>query len=253
MRDGDRTMTKSTPADRHRTLRLLGVLVGLSAALGACTNTGGEVVTASIPDDYRQRHPIAIQEADRSIVIFVGLGRGGLSSSQRADVMGLAQTWAREGTGAIVADVPVETPNARAAAASFREVQAVLAASGVPSRGITMRHYRPDDPRTFATIRLSYPRIAAVAGPCGLWPDNLGPSILNRDYSENKPYYNFGCAYQRNMAAMIDNPSDLVQPRSETPPYTMRRSEAFERYRKSTPTTTNYPEAEKAKLSDTGK
>jgi pilus assembly protein CpaD len=210
-------------------------------------------VTASIPDDYRQRHPIAIQEADRSIVIFVGHARGGLSASQRSDVMGLAQTWVREGTGAIVADVPVDTPNARAAAASFREVQALLAAGGVPPRGITLRHYRPDDPRTLATIRLNYPRITAVAGPCGLWPDNLGPSILNRDYSENKPYYNFGCAYQRNMAAMIDNPADLVQPRSETPPYTMRRSEAFERYRKATTTTTTYPEAEKAKLSDTGK
>jgi pilus assembly protein CpaD len=246
-------MTKRTQAGRHRTLRLLGAIVGLSAALGACTNTGGEVVTASIPDDYRQRHPIAIQEADRSIVIFVGHARGGLSASQRADVIGLAQTWGREGTGAIVADVPVDTPNARAAAASFREVQALLAAGGVPSRGITLRHYRPDDPRTFATIRLSYPRIAAVAGPCGLWPDNLGPSILNRDYSENKPYYNFGCAYQRNMAAMIDNPADLVQPRSETPPYTMRRSEAFEKYRKGEPTATTYPESDRAKLSDTGK
>jgi pilus assembly protein CpaD len=246
-------MTKRTQAGRHRTLRLLGAIVGLSAALGACTNTGGEVVTASIPDDYRQRHPIAIQEADRSIVIFVGHARGGLSASQRADVIGLAQTWGREGTGAIVADVPVDTPNARAAAASFREVQALLAAGGVPSRGITLRHYRPDDPRTFATIRLSYPRIAAVAGPCGLWPDNLGPSILNRDYSENKPYYNFGCAYQRNMAAMIDNPADLVQPRSETPPYTMRRSEAFEKYRKGEPPATTYPESDRAKLSDTGK
>ena len=78
--------------------------------------TGGEVVTASIPDDYRLRHPIAVQEADRSIVIFVGHARGGLSAPQRADVMGLAQTWVREGTGAIVADVPVDTPNARAAA-----------------------------------------------------------------------------------------------------------------------------------------
>jgi pilus assembly protein CpaD len=68
MRDGDRTMTKRTPADRHRTLRLLGALVGLSTALGACSNTGGEIVTASVPDDYRQRHPIAIQEGDRSIV-----------------------------------------------------------------------------------------------------------------------------------------------------------------------------------------
>jgi pilus assembly protein CpaD len=76
---------------------------------------------------------------------------------------------------------------------------------------------------------------------------------LNGGYSENKEYYNFGCSYQRNMAAMIDNPSDLVQPRSETPAYTMRRTEAFEKYRKGETTTTTYPESDKAKLSDTGK
>ena len=246
-------MTNRTPVDRYRTLRLLGALFGLSAALGACANSGGEVVTASVPDDYRLRHPIAIQEADRSVVIFVGHARGGLSASQRADVAGLAQIWVREGTGAIVADVPVDTPNARAAAATFREAQALLAAGGVPPRGIKWRHYHPDDPRAFATIRLSYPRIAAVAGPCGLWPEDLGPSIANADYSENKSYHNFGCANQRNLAAMIDNPSDLEQPRSETPAYTTRRAEAFEKYRKGDPTSTIYPEAEKAKLSDTGK
>jgi pilus assembly protein CpaD len=210
-------------------------------------------VTASVPNDYRLRHPIAIQEADRSVVIFVGHGRGGLSPSQRADVMGVAQAWVREGTGAIVADVPVDTPNSRAAANSFREVRALLAAGGVPSRGITLRHYHPDDPRTLATIRLSYPRIAAVAGPCGLWPEDLGPSTLNNSYNENKPYYNFGCANQRNLAAMIDNPSDLVQPRPETPAYTARRTAAFEKYRKGESTTTTYPEADRAKLSDTGK
>jgi pilus assembly protein CpaD len=33
----------------------------------------------------------------------------------------------------------------------------------------------------------------------------------------------------------------------------MRRSEAFEKYRKGEPTATNYPEVDKAKLSDTGK
>jgi pilus assembly protein CpaD len=253
MRDEDRTMTNRTPVDRHRTLSLLSALVGLSVALSACTNTAGEVVTAGVPDDYRLRHPIAIQEADRSVVIFVGHARGGLSASQRADVMGLAQIWVREATGAIVADVPVDTPNARAAASTFREIQALLAAGGVPPRGITLRHYHPDDPRTLATIRLSYPRIAAVAGPCGLWPEDLGPSIENPGYSENRQYYNFGCAYQRNMAAMVDNPSDLVQPRPETPAYTARRTEAFEKYRKGTTTTTNYPEADKAKLSDTGK
>ncbi len=248
----DATMTNGIPFDRARTLRLFSTAVGLSLALGACTNTA-EVVTGSIPDDYRQRHPIAIQEADRSVVIFVGHARGGLSGSQRADVLGRAQTWLREGTGSIVADVPVDTPNARAAADSFREIRALMAAAGVPPRGITMRHYHPDDIRTLATIRLSYPKISAVAGPCGLWPEDLGPSVFNPRYNENKPYYNFGCANQRNLAAMIDNPSDLVQPRPETPAYTVRRTEAFEKYRKGTTTTTVYPEAEKAKLSDTGK
>jgi pilus assembly protein CpaD len=52
---------------------------------------------------------------------------------------------------------------------------------------------------------------------------------------------------------MIDNPSDLEQPRSETPADTPRRTEAFEKYRKGNPTTTVYPDADRAKLSDAGK
>ena len=246
-------MTARTPVEYRRALLIAGALFGLATALGACTHTDEVAATATIPDDYRLRHPIAIQEANRSVVIFVGQARGGLSAEQRADVMGLGQVWMHEGTGAIVIDVPTGTPNARAAADAFREAQALLTAAGVPQRGVVMRHYRPDDPRQLATLRLSYPKITAVAGPCGLWPDDIGPSIKNKGYFENKPYYNFGCAYQRNMAAMIDNPADLAQPRAETPAYTVRRTEGYEKYRKGATTTTTYPEADKAKLSDTGK
>jgi pilus assembly protein CpaD len=244
-------MTTRIPVDRNRSFRMAGVLVGLAVVLGACAHH--EEVTSSIPNDYRLRHPIAIQEADRSIVIFVGHGRGGLSASERSDVVGLAQSWLHEGTGTIVADVPVKTSNAAAAADAFRQINALLVAAGVPPRGIAVHRYHPDDPRQMATIRLNYPKISAVAGPCGLWPEDLGPAINNKSYLENKSYYNFGCAYQRNMAAMIDNPSDLVQPRPETPAYTVRRTEAFEKYRKGTSSATNYPDAEKAKISDTGK
>ena len=245
-------MTAKPPVDRQRAFRLAGALAVLAVLLGACTHTD-EAVTASIPDDYRLRHPIAVQEADQSIVVFVGHARGGLSASQRADVMGLAQTWLHEGTGAIIADLPTDTVNARAAADSLREIQALLASAGVPPRGLNVRRYTPQDPRQMAAIRLSYPRISATAGPCGLWPEDIGPSIKNKGYYENKSYHNFGCAYQRNMAAMIDNPADLVQPRSETASYTTRRSTAFEKYRKGSATATTYPEADKAKLSDTGK
>jgi pilus assembly protein CpaD len=233
-------------------LHLLGALLGLSVALGACSQST-EIVTASVPNDYRQRHPIAITETNRSIVVFVGSGRGGLSAPQRTDVTGLAYAWVREGTGTIIADVPIDTPNARAAATSYQEIRSVLIASGVPSRAVTLRHYRPENPRELPTIRLNYPKITAVAGPCGLWPEDLGPNIDNSGYNENRPYHNFGCATQRNLAAMIDNPADLEQPRPETPAYTPRRSIAFDKYRRGTSTATTYPEADKAKLSDTGK
>src|ERR1700688_3033612 len=198
-------MTIKLPVDRQRAFRIAGALVGLAVVLGACTHTD-EAVTASIPDDYRLRHPITIQEADRSVVILVGHARGGLSATQRADVMELAQEWLREGTGAISADVPVDTPNARAAADSFREIQALLSAAGVPPRGILVHQYHPDDPRQLATIRLNYPKISAVAGPCGVWPEDLGPSIKNKGYYENKQCYNFVGLYQRNIAGMVDNP-----------------------------------------------
>jgi pilus assembly protein CpaD len=245
-------MTTQTKVDRRHSWRLLGALVGLSATLGACQQTT-EIVTASVPVDYRLRHPIAVQEANRSIVVFVGQARGGLSAPQRNDVTGLAQSWVREGTGGIIADVPVNTANARAASATYREIRSLLAAGGVPSSAITLRQYQPEDVRTLPTIKLSYPKISAVAGPCGLWPEDLGPNLQDTGYNENRPYHNFGCATQRNLAAMVDNPADLEQPRPETPAYTPRRNAAFEKYRKGTSTTTTYPESDKAKLSDTGK
>ncbi len=245
-------MTKDVP-NLAKHLRVAFALIGASVALGACQTNGETVTTASIPNDYRQRHPIVVQEANRTTEVFVGTARGGLTASQRADIMGLAQTWLREGTGGIVIDMPVDTPNARVARDSLHEIQAILSAAGIPPRGITIRSYKPSDPRLFATIRVNYPRIIADAGPCGLWPEDIGPSYKNKGYLDNRQFQNFGCASQRNLAAMVDNPADLVQPRSETPANGTRRTEAFEKYRKGQTTATTYPESDKAKISDVGK
>jgi pilus assembly protein CpaD len=248
------TITARIPADRSRALCLAATLIGLSLSLGACKTFDAPIMAAEpYPDDYRQRHPIAVTEGNQSIVVFIGTGRGGMTAAQRADVMGMAQSWLREGSGGLTIDMPTGTPNARAAQATLHEIRAMIGAAGVPARAVSVRQYTPPDPRHMAAIRLSYPKIAATAGPCGLWPEDLGPSIKNPSYFQNKSYYNFGCATQRNLAAMVDEPSDLVQPRAETPAYTMRRNVAFEKYRKGTTTTTIYPEADKAKLSDTGK
>lgn len=244
-------MTTIRPVEKIHRLRVAGLLIGVALALGACTHAREEV-TASIPDDYRLRHPIAIQEADQTINIFVGNGRGGLSASQRAEVTSLARTWLREGTGAIVVEMPTRTPNARAAGDALREIKSLFAASGVPPHGVIVRNYQPADAQQFASIRLNYPKITAVAGPCGVWPEDLGPSVKNKTYLENKQYWNFGCANQRNLAAMVADPSDLVQPRSEAPLYTARRNTVLDKYRRGEGTATTYPDADKGKISSVG-
>ena len=62
------------------------------------------------------------------------------------------------------------------------ETAGAVQSAGVPPRGIIVHHYHPEDPRQLATIRLTYSRIAAVAGPCGVWPEDLGPSIKKKGY-----------------------------------------------------------------------
>lgn len=237
---------------QYRHAKLLA-LAAVALSFGACTHREPPPGALTTPVDYRQRHPIVVQEADQRTEIFVGSARGGLTAAQRADVGALGQLWLREGTGVIIAELPVGTRNARAAADTLKEIRSILTASGIPARGIQTRNYHPERADLLPTIRLIYPRLSATAGPCGTWPEDIGPSIKNKGYFSNQPYYNLGCASQRNLAAMIDNPSDLVQPRAESPAYTQRRSIAFQRYREGTSTTTTYPEANTAKISEAGK
>ena len=224
------------------------IVAGLALLVCGCNTDQRVTGVPDVPTDYRMRHPITISEADRTFEVFIGSNRGELTATQRAEVLAFAQSWRRESTGGVIVDLPVGSSNERAAAEAMREIRSILGASGVPADGIVVRGYHSPE-RKLATIRITYPRIAAQAGPCGLWPDDIGPS-LNRDYFENQPFWNMGCASQRNLAAMVDNPADLVQPRAETPAYTMRRTTVMEKYRTGTGTATLYPNNNAAKISD---
>jgi pilus assembly protein CpaD len=222
----------------------------LSLTLAGCYTP--REITGITPNDYRQRHPIAIKEGERTVKILLGTNRGGLTPMQRAEVLAFAQTWKKESTGGIVIDVPAGTPNEAAGADALREIRSLVGAAGVPPHGVSVRPYQPVDSYALATINLNYSKIVAEAGPCGLWPHDLGPAA-DPYYQSNKPYWNLGCATQRNLAAMVDNPADLVQPRAETPPSAARRAVVMDKYRKGETTEAIYPNLDKAKITDIGK
>jgi pilus assembly protein CpaD len=227
-----------------------GMVAGCAVFLAGCYTDQKVAGVPSEPTDYRLRHPITLTEADRTFQIFVGSDRGTLNPTQRAELLQFAQRWRYDATGGVAIDLPTGSSNQRTAADAVHEIESILAASGVPPQNIVVRTYHVNE-GTLASIHVTYPRIVAQAGPCGMWPKDIGPSA-ERDYFENQPYWNLGCANQRNLAAMVDNPTDLVQPRAETPPYTARRTVVVEKYREGNPSATQYPNANAGKISDVG-
>lgn len=236
-----------------------GISVALKAALvviagswlAGCKTTE-TADTIPYPYDYKLRHPITLQEGVRTVELFVGRKRAGLTPSQRATVVAFAQNWHRDAAGGIEIRIPAGTATERAASDTVSEIQGVLVAGGVPAGGIVV-HARQADPAQLTPVVLSYPRVTATAGPCGRWPNDLGPGA-GIEYDTNVPYYNLGCSMQRNLAAMVEEPADLVQPRGEAVAYTARRSVVLDKYRKGEDPTTEYRAgSEKAKIADVGK
>lgn len=227
---------------------------GFALSLAACqTNNEARL---DYPQDYRQRHPITLGNGTQTVEVFVGQNRGGMTAAQRADVLSFARAWRNDATSGILIEAPKGPRTDRATADSLREIHSIFAASGIPSSGVTVRTYRSAGV-ALPSIKLNYSRIVAQAGPCGQWRDDLGVSVDSRP-TENREYWNLGCATQRNLASMVDNPADLVQPRGETPAMWSRRSIALDKYRKGESPSGTYPNDggngyDNGKISDVGK
>jgi len=230
-------------------LRLLAVS-GLAVMLAGCYYQT-EAQQNAYPTDYRVRHPIAVHEGVQNVDVLIGRNRGGLTPNQRADVLAFAQGWRHEAGSGIIIDEPHGGPTDHAAADAIGEIRSIFAGTGVPANAVYVRRYKPSA-TSLASIRLSYSKLVAEAGPCGQWPRDLGPS-WESGFAENQPYWNLGCATQRNLASMVDNPADLVQPRGESPPWAPRRSAMIDHWRKGENPSGNYSGFDVGKITDIGR
>lgn len=77
------------------------------------------------------------------------------------------------------------------------------------------------------------PQGAYLDHPCGQWPHDIGPADMEVN-ATNRPHWNHGCATQHNLAAMVANPNDLLQPRAEGAVDQTRRQTALGKYRAGT-------------------
>lgn len=192
------------------------------SVLGACATAPPEgPPSASVAD----RHRIRVEQTGERLELPVSAEAISLSREEQQQVGVFASAYVRMGHGSLIMSSPSGGANANAAALVAHQTRLALVDAGVPYQAIAGSSYDASGAAD-APIILSFTRYEAFAPECApLWEQDLAHQL------DNQPWESFGCATQANLAAMIEDPRDLLGPRGEDPRDSGRRGTVFEAYR----------------------
>lgn len=235
---GDReTMTARSHMTTLRRAGGLAAALATSLLMGACARQADTTGSIGAPTDVRERHPIVLRDAPRSLDVFVGRAGGRLDARQAEDVTDFARDYARSGRGGMIAEVPTGAHRELATHDTLNAIRAILGRSGA---SLVVRTYPVNDPGLASPIRLSFASLqAGLPHSCGQWIDDAGVSSLAKSAS-NTSQWNFGCSSQATLAAQVADPIDLVRSRSEGRPDFAKRMGAITKLRQGQDPSTQY-------------
>jgi pilus assembly protein CpaD len=212
-----------------RRLALLAPMIALS--LGAC-GVDRAATSSIIPaSDYRDNHPIVMAETPTSLDIFPGPRHMDRATEMR--LREFAADYRANGVGQIEVLFPQGASNESSLRGALPEIRKSLAAGGA-SGYLSVGSYAPRQTSAAAPIRIAFRSLKArVAGGCGEWPSDLA-SASSVEGWQNRPYWNYGCAYQSMLATQTADARDLVAPRAETSIDVEMRRRAIEKVRTGT-------------------
>jgi pilus assembly protein CpaD len=201
-----------TMKDIARASSLAALLIAGSCA--APQNDGTGLVADPVAN-----HPITVEPAYHTLKLPYSQSDAGLMPEDAAHFSVFVAEFLSSGNGAISITAP-QGPSANAAIGYFGER---LAQFGVPRERILVgTRAQADDGR----VELGYVAYKAHVEACGDWSTDWA------DGADNKPPPNFGCAVQHNIAAMVADPRDLVEPRAMDASDASRRNTVMGHYEK---------------------
>ncbi len=205
------------------------ICITLAALLAGCTPNGhsGTRVAAWNLVDPTQRHPIMVSREPSDIKISVPRYAYGMSPGQRGRVAMFVNRYrnADAGNSRLIISTPTGSKNEVSSMRAVAEIRHLVQQMGFDRSSVSVDAYHAAGLKR-APIRVSYMRYVAKGPECGHWPTNLAHSPGNLNYP------NLGCATQKNLAAMVVNPSDLLGPRTSTSRPSERRDVIWQKYLK---------------------
>lgn len=152
--------------------------------------------------DYNERHPIKVEVKTALLVLDPGPG-GHIRHNDLPAINEFASDFGKKAAGDITVRIGATNATDPIAQAFANDVMQVLYSRGVPKAAVNLSFSTDSQSVKYGRAVMEFPIYVALADECGTWKDRPEFTPLN----ENT--YNFGCATQRNIAAMVVNPRDL--------------------------------------------
>lgn len=201
-----------------------------------------------IDANYRERHHIDVVKKTARIRLNIRPNADGLTTSQLSKVHRFMAAYNKTVQSPLTIEAPSGASNESSTIAALKEVRNVTKQYGVPVAALDLRPYFAEG-EIAPPIRMSFERNVAVGPDCPDWSQNMAKD------RENVPFSNYGCATQKNLAAIIANPRDLIEPRGHDPLSrpSDRRDTVFRDYIRGETTSARRSEEEKSAISDVSK
>ncbi len=203
-------------------MKSLFVLSLSALALSACgtirTKGGVHPVTAA------EMFPITVDQQTVTLTLSADPTLTALTNRDKARLSAFLDAYASNGHGPITITAPSGNSADYFGQEMAADVRNALHDMGVPWDNMLGATYRVSGASTDQELIVSYTRYVASATAC----EGFGETWQRN--RQNLPSKNFGCATQNNLAAMIIDPRDLVEPTALSPADTVRQVKAISDY-----------------------
>ena len=194
------------------------------AALGGVALLGLSACTTYMPSypPTTERAPIQISESIERLELYSRQDGLSLSARDRDAVIGFLQSYGQHGDGPLYINSPNHGASHAGIAQTNRIIRQDLAGLGLSHASVQSGQYQTA-PGAPAPVVVSYRRLKAIPQDCRI----MGSLSLT---STNQPSDSFGCSQNSNLAAMVNDPRQFLEPYAMTEPNSARRMTVYDKY-----------------------
>lgn len=217
---------------------------GLALALAAPALLSGCLQGGTLSEPTHRLHPVKVAESVERLELYAR--PDGLELSQRDEfaVSAFLEAYAAQGSGPIYINRPASAAHTQGIRQTDALIDRLMSRNGIHLGSAQSGTYysRPGDP---APVVISYRTLRAVPQDCSSQSDL---SVTHR----NSVTPEFGCFASANLAAMITDPRQLIEPYAMQAPNAQRRQVVYDRYIEGQSTASQRPEGQQQSSQQAG-